>query len=88
MIKWRNDPGPLFNSLTHEQHLSGHTHAWSDLIAEHLYFITLADNIHRMPVVPTLFRAFFPSTLAVENRNSQYARAQIARYAEFEKTVG
>ncbi|RYP61516.1 hypothetical protein DL770_009770 [Monosporascus sp. CRB-9-2] len=63
---------------------SGHTHFWSDLVVEHLYFITLADNLHRLPILPTLARILFPKLLVVRNKNSQYARAQVAKRLERE----
>ncbi|RYO91163.1 hypothetical protein DL766_000129 [Monosporascus sp. MC13-8B] len=61
---------------------SGHTHFWSDLVVEHLYFITLADNLHRLPILPTLARILFLKLLVVRNKNSQYARAQVAKRLE------
>ena len=60
--------------------ISGKPHFWAELILEHLYFITLADNLRRLPLVRQLARAFFPSTLAIQNKNSQFSRAQVEKY--------
>ncbi|KAM7203151.1 putative cytochrome P450 [Naviculisporaceae sp. PSN 640] len=57
-------------------------HFWSELILDHLYFITLADNLHRFPIIPALARILFPSTLVVRNKNSQYSREQVAKRLE------
>ncbi|GME44582.1 putative cytochrome P450 [Neofusicoccum parvum] len=61
---------------------NGKPHFWSELILDHLYFITLADNLHRFPIVPTLARILFPSTMVVKNKNSQYSRDLVARRLE------
>lgn len=55
----------------------GTPHSWSELIVEHLYFITLADNLRRLPLVVTLWRLIFPSTLAHQNQNSRYSRKKV-----------
>ena len=56
----------------------GKPHFWSEIIVSHLYFITLIDNLRRLPFVATLTRLLFPSTLAMQNKNSQYARQKVA----------
>ncbi|KAH7322521.1 putative cytochrome P450 [Stachybotrys elegans] len=66
--------GESFRSLEDEK-----SHFWSDLILDHLYFITLADNLHRFPLLPTIARTLFPSTLVVQNRNSQYSRDMVEK---------
>ncbi|KAL0764153.1 hypothetical protein CaCOL14_013206 [Colletotrichum acutatum] len=43
----------------------------------HLYFITLVDNLRRLPFVARVARVLFPSTLAVQNQNSQYSRKKV-----------
>lgn len=60
----------------------GKPHFWAELILEHLYFITLADNLRRLPLLRKLAKIFFPSTLAVQNKNSQYSRTQVERYVK------
>ncbi|KAK1689331.1 cytochrome P450 [Colletotrichum godetiae] len=55
----------------------GKPHSWSEIIVSHLYFITLVDNLRRLPFVARLTRVLFPSTLAVQNQNSQYSRKKV-----------
>lgn len=55
----------------------GKPHSWSELIVSHLYFITLVDNLRRLPCVATLSKLLFPSTVAVQNQNSQYSRRKV-----------
>ncbi|KAK1724060.1 cytochrome P450 [Colletotrichum acutatum] len=52
-------------------------HSWSEIIVSHLYFITLVDNLRRLPFVARVARVLFPSTLAVQNQNSQYSRKKV-----------
>ncbi|KAK2030383.1 cytochrome P450 [Colletotrichum zoysiae] len=56
---------------------AGEPHSWSEIIVSHLYFITLIDNLRRLPFVARLARLLFPSTLAVQNQNSQYSRKKV-----------
>ncbi|KAK1638560.1 cytochrome P450, partial [Colletotrichum phormii] len=56
---------------------AGKPHNWSEIIVSHLYFITLVDNLRRLPFVARLIRVLFPSTLAVQNQNSQYSRKKV-----------
>ncbi|KAK3946263.1 putative cytochrome P450 [Diplogelasinospora grovesii] len=58
---------------------NGKPHFWSELVLDHLYFITLADNLHRFPIIPYIVRTLFPSTLVVQNRNSKYSREIVAK---------
>ncbi|KAK1517728.1 BCL4p [Colletotrichum costaricense] len=56
---------------------AGKPHSWSEIIVSHLYFITLVDNLRRLPFVATVARVLLPSTLAVQNQNSQYSRKKV-----------
>ncbi|CAG8976723.1 hypothetical protein HYALB_00012521 [Hymenoscyphus albidus] len=58
---------------------NGKTHFWSDLIEEHLYLITLIDNLSRLPLLATMAKIFFPSTLVVQNQNSAFSRKQVEK---------
>ncbi|OCL11142.1 putative cytochrome P450 [Glonium stellatum] len=58
---------------------TGKPHFWSELILDHLYFITLADNLRRFPLVRTFAKLLFPSTVAVRNQNSVYSRDQVSK---------
>ena len=57
----------------------GKPHFWSELILDHLFFVTVADNLRRFPLVTMLFKTLFPSTVATRNKNSTYSRAQVSR---------
>jgi hypothetical protein len=50
------------------------------LILEHLFFITVADNLRRFPFVARLARFVFPFTVAIRNKHTDYTREQVARY--------
>ncbi|CAG8952979.1 hypothetical protein HYFRA_00003168 [Hymenoscyphus fraxineus] len=58
---------------------NGKPHFWSDLIEEHLYLITLIDNLSRLPLLATMTKIFFPSTLVVQNQNSAFSRKQVEK---------
>ncbi|EGX94777.1 Cytochrome P450 [Cordyceps militaris CM01] len=64
----------------------GKPHFWCEIIVNHLYFITLIDNLRRLPFVATLARLFFPSTLAMQNKNSQFSRQKVAERLEKKST--
>jgi hypothetical protein len=49
------------------------------MVVDHLYFITLIDNLRRFPLLVALTKLFFPSHLAVRNRNSEYSRDQVEK---------
>lgn len=57
----------------------GKPHFWSELILEHLFFITVADNLRRFPLVPKLARLLFPCSSAIRNKHTGYTRDQVAR---------
>lgn len=58
----------------------GKPDSWSELIVSHLYFITLIDNIRRLPFVVTLTKMIFPATVAHRNKNSEYSRQKVNEY--------
>ncbi|KAL8898400.1 MAG: hypothetical protein Q9207_006723 [Kuettlingeria erythrocarpa] len=60
----------------------GTPHSWAELILEHLYLITVADNLRRLPLVTTLTTWLLPSTIATRNQNSQFSRQQVAKRLE------
>ncbi|KAJ6092284.1 cytochrome P450 [Penicillium canescens] len=41
--------------------------------------VKAVDNLRRLPLVVTLTRLVFPSTMAVQNKNSQYSRQQVTK---------
>ncbi|KAI1138331.1 cytochrome P450 [Hypoxylon sp. FL0543] len=66
--------GESFHSLQNRK-----PHFWANLIEEHLYLVTLADNFSRVGSFATLFRWLVPSRLMVQNMNSQYSRKQVEK---------
>ncbi|KAJ8113161.1 hypothetical protein ONZ43_g5216 [Nemania bipapillata] len=54
-------------------------HFWSEIIEEHLYLITLADNLSRIGALATAFKWFIPSRMVVQNQNSRYSRSQVEK---------
>ncbi|KAI9368157.1 cytochrome P450 [Aspergillus egyptiacus] len=66
--------GESFHSLE-----NGKPHFWGDLIVEHLYLITLADNLRRIGLIAALFKLVVPSFLLLQNQNSRYSRNQVEK---------
>ena len=58
---------------------TGKPHFWAELILEHLYFITLADNLRRLPLMTKLATSLFPSTFATRSKHSKYSRDQVRK---------
>ncbi|KAL2011467.1 hypothetical protein VTN00DRAFT_4185 [Thermoascus crustaceus] len=54
-------------------------HFWSELIEHHAYFLALAGNLRRFPLIPTLTKLLFASTLAARNKHSEYSRQQVSK---------
>lgn len=58
----------------------GEPHFWQQMIAKHLYFITVVDNLRRYPFVRWLGVKLLPwLTVGVQEKHSGYSRAKIAR---------
>ncbi|KAK8107114.1 uncharacterized protein PG998_009127, partial [Apiospora kogelbergensis] len=69
--------GEGFGGVKEEKH-----HEWIDLILDHLFEITLVDNL-RFPIMATLGRLLLPSlTVAVRSKHSNYARKKVKRRLE------
>ncbi len=61
---------------------AGEPHFWQQMIAKHLYFVTVVDNLRRYEVVRWLGVRLLPSlTVGVREKHSGYSRAKIARWA-------
>ncbi|KAL4966559.1 cytochrome P450 [Aspergillus stella-maris] len=56
---------------------NGKPHFWQELILEHLYLITVADNLRRLPSVRTLARLFFPFVSAISRKHTGYTREKV-----------
>ena len=59
---------------------SGKPHFWAELILDHIYLVMLVDNLSRFPLVVALTKWFFPSSVAAQNKNSEYSRKQVSRW--------
>lgn len=58
---------------------NGEPHYWQEMILEHLYFVTIADNLRRLPFVVTIARMLAPYLTAVRDKHSQYTRDKVAQ---------
>lgn len=56
----------------------GEPHFWQEMILDHLYFVTVADNLRRLPFALTVARLLAPVLTAVRNKHSQYTRDKVA----------
>ena len=55
-------------------------HFWPALILEHLFFITLVDNLRRYPLLVTLGKFILPRwTVAVRNKHSGFSKQQVEK---------
>ncbi|KAI1305539.1 cytochrome P450 [Xylaria venustula] len=66
--------GESFHSLD-----TGKPHFWADIVLEHLYFITLIDNLRRIGWLAKIFGMLIPSSLLTRNQNSTYSRQQVKK---------
>lgn len=57
----------------------GKSHFWSDMIEEHLYFITILDNLRRYPIIAAIGKVILPHlTTRVRNKHTNYSRQKVA----------
>ncbi|KAI1404833.1 cytochrome P450 [Hypoxylon fuscum] len=66
--------GESFHSLENRK-----PHFWADMIEEHIYLITLVDNISRIGALASLLKWLIPSRVVVQNQNSRYSRRQVEK---------
>ncbi|KAI0391819.1 cytochrome P450 [Xylariaceae sp. FL0594] len=66
--------GRSFDCIAH-----GEPHFWQEMIFKHLYFVTVADNLRRLPFALTVARVLAPILTAVGNKHSQYTRDKVAQ---------
>ena len=58
----------------------GQPHFWQQMIAKHLYFITVMDNLRRYPFMRWLGGKLLPwLTVEIQNKHSGFSRAKISR---------
>lgn len=59
--------------------IAGKPHYWPELILEHLFFITVVDNLRRYPLFVTLGKWILPTfTVSTRNKHTGYARNQVS----------
>ncbi|KAI0169620.1 cytochrome P450 [Hypoxylon sp. FL1284] len=66
--------GESFHSLD-----TGDLHFWAAIVLDHLYMITLIDNLRRIGWLANIFGRLIPSSLLVRNQNSVYSRQQVEK---------
>lgn len=55
-------------------------HFWSDLIVDHLFGITIIDNLRRIPTIATLGKLVLPTlTSGVKEKHTGFSREKVAR---------
>ncbi|KAL0938283.1 benzoate 4-monooxygenase cytochrome p450 [Colletotrichum truncatum] len=59
---------------------TGKPHFWSDMIVEHLFFVTVLDNLRRFPLLAAIGKVLLPKlTVSVRDRHSGYSRDKVQR---------
>jgi len=58
---------------------TGKPHFWQQMVSEHLFFITVVDNLRRYPFVRQIGQWILPSlTVAVRDKHTGYSRQKVA----------
>lgn len=53
-------------------------HFWIELLTKHLFFITLLDNLRRVPLLLFTGKILLPKlTVGIRNKHSGYSRAKV-----------
>ncbi|KAI2605294.1 cytochrome P450 [Hypoxylon fragiforme] len=66
--------GETFHSLD-----TGNLHFWAAIVLEHLYVITLFDNLRRIGWLAKAAGYLIPASLMTKNQNSVYSRQQVEK---------
>ncbi|EAW12425.1 cytochrome P450 [Aspergillus clavatus NRRL 1] len=66
--------GESFHSIE-----DGKPHFWSSLVKDHLYFITVADNLRHFPVVALIAKLLSPFLNGIRKKHTGYTRDKAAR---------
>ncbi|KAH7019600.1 cytochrome P450, partial [Ilyonectria destructans] len=66
--------GESFHSLD-----TGTPHFWADVVLEHLYVVTLLDNLRRIGWLSKLAGLLIPAWILTSNQNSNYSRQQVEK---------
>lgn len=58
----------------------GAPHSWQQMVAKHLFFVTVVDNLRRYPLVRKIGQWLLPKlTVDVRNKHTGFSREKIAR---------
>ncbi|KAI0466982.1 cytochrome P450 [Xylaria cf. heliscus] len=66
--------GESFTSLD-----TGTLHFWPAIVMDHIYFITVVDNLRRIGWLAKAFSFLIPSSVLTRNRNSTFSRQQVEK---------
>ena len=67
--------GESFHCIENEE-----PHPWQQMIAKHLFFITVVDNLRRYPFVRWLGRTLLPRlTVDIQNKHCNFSRQKVSR---------
>ncbi|KAI4107532.1 MAG: hypothetical protein L6R37_001492 [Teloschistes peruensis] len=66
--------GESFHSLD-----TGKPHFWAEIIVDHLYFITVFDNLRRIGFLATIFGWLVPSSTLTQNKQARYSRDMVEK---------
>lgn len=57
---------------------SGKPHHWQEMILDHLYLITVADNLRRFPLVTKVAALLAPYLTAIRDKHSRFTRDRVS----------
>ncbi|KAH7405675.1 putative cytochrome P450, partial [Phaeosphaeria sp. MPI-PUGE-AT-0046c] len=58
---------------------SGRPHFWTSLITNHLFFVMVADNLRRLPLIPTIAPYLVPAMRTLQNKHMAYTRDKVEK---------
>lgn len=56
-------------------------HFWFEMLIKYLFFVTLIDNLRRLPLVTTIGRLIAPFASGIQAKNMAYTRELVNRLA-------
>ena len=59
-------------------HNSGRPHFWVELLTKHLFFITLLDNLRRIPLFLPIGKYLLPKlTVGIRDKHANFSREKV-----------
>ncbi|KAF9634223.1 Cytochrome P450 [Lasiodiplodia theobromae] len=84
---WHTTSGRIHLAIDEQHKRYGKPHFWQELILEHLFFVTVLDNLRRYPIVARIGKLLLPRfTVAIRDKHSGYSRDKVARRLAAEST--